>query len=225
MHSPRLSAPTVNPQTGLTALGFRRDGRPIWPVLGGSQPAGEPTSVTPPVPVPTPPIPAPVPAPVVTPAPSPGEDGQTFSSEEEKWKYFARKHEAAARANADKAKQYDELQQAQMTETQKQQVALELATKAATEANEALWRERAARHNGLSDEDLQWITGATEAEIQQKAAAFAARVNAGATSPTPPPPAPLPQGARGGANTAPSVAAGADLYAERQKKKPSYKEQ
>lgn len=32
------SLPT-HPLTGLTALGLRRDGRPIWPVLGGAEPA------------------------------------------------------------------------------------------------------------------------------------------------------------------------------------------
>ncbi|MEV6344138.1 hypothetical protein [Actinoplanes sp. NPDC051851] len=48
----------IHPFTGLRAIGFRRDGRPIYPVRGGSQPI-----VTPPA------DPAPTPAP--TPAPEP----------------------------------------------------------------------------------------------------------------------------------------------------------
>lgn len=32
----------THPRTGLVALGYRRDGRAIWPILGGSEPAGEP---------------------------------------------------------------------------------------------------------------------------------------------------------------------------------------
>lgn len=32
----------IHPRTGLTALGFRRNGAPIWPVRGGSQPVTDP---------------------------------------------------------------------------------------------------------------------------------------------------------------------------------------
>lgn len=66
----------VHPRTGLQAVGLRRDGRPIWPILGGSgdpdpgtgtgAPAGDPT--TPPTPGPTDP-PA-VPTPATPPAPA-----------------------------------------------------------------------------------------------------------------------------------------------------------
>lgn len=52
----------IHPFTGLTAIGVRRDGRPIWPVLGGS---GEPAPGVPPVPGPPP---APPPAPPAPPA-------------------------------------------------------------------------------------------------------------------------------------------------------------
>jgi hypothetical protein len=60
----------VHPLTGepLTPLGHRKDGRPIWPVMGGSQPPMDPTQ--PPLP-PTPPPAPPVPAPVVPPTPPP----------------------------------------------------------------------------------------------------------------------------------------------------------
>lgn len=49
----------VHPRTGLTALGLRRDGRPIWPVMGGdgrTDPPNPPAPPAPPAP-PTPPAP------------------------------------------------------------------------------------------------------------------------------------------------------------------------
>lgn len=62
----------VNPFTGLAlqAIGRNRNGEPIWPVMGGSQPSGEPAP--PPIPAPpASPAPAPAPAPPVPPAPAP----------------------------------------------------------------------------------------------------------------------------------------------------------
>lgn len=66
----------THPRTGLTAIGFRKprlgeDGpQPIWPVMGGSQPTGEPAPTSAPPapapaapPAPTPPAPAPIPTP------------------------------------------------------------------------------------------------------------------------------------------------------------------
>jgi hypothetical protein len=32
----------THPRTGLTAVGFRRNGAPIWPILGGSEDGGDP---------------------------------------------------------------------------------------------------------------------------------------------------------------------------------------
>ncbi len=59
----------IHPRTGLQAVGLRRDGRPIWPVLGGSGdtgPTGEPTGdpAAPPAPGPTDPTGAPAAPPV-----------------------------------------------------------------------------------------------------------------------------------------------------------------
>lgn len=45
----------VHPTSGLTALGLRRDGRPIWPVMGGDGTTPVPPTPTPPAPQPTPP--------------------------------------------------------------------------------------------------------------------------------------------------------------------------
>ncbi|SDT69727.1 hypothetical protein SAMN05216371_3848 [Streptomyces sp. TLI_053] len=72
----------IHPRTGLQAVGLRSDGRPIWPILGGSgdpgpggAPTGEPT--TPPVPGPTEPTGTPAPAPVASPAAPPAPAGPT----------------------------------------------------------------------------------------------------------------------------------------------------
>lgn len=64
----------VHPHTGLTALGIV-GGRPVWPVMGGSQPTGgEPA---PGAPAPTPPTPPTPPAPTPPPTPTPGQDPNT----------------------------------------------------------------------------------------------------------------------------------------------------
>ncbi|WP_030271202.1 hypothetical protein [Streptomyces sp. NRRL B-24484] len=63
----------IHPYTGLQAIGLRRDGRPIWPVRGGSGEGSDPT--TPPAPTPatgdptTPAMPAPA-APPAEPGPT-----------------------------------------------------------------------------------------------------------------------------------------------------------
>lgn len=41
MHEPDLALP-VHPRTGLTALGLRRNGEPIWPILGASSEHDDP---------------------------------------------------------------------------------------------------------------------------------------------------------------------------------------
>lgn len=65
----------VDPFTGdpLEAIGFKRNGSPIWPVLGGSQPVVDPAAppadpAPTPTPAPKPGPPAPAPAPAVDPA-------------------------------------------------------------------------------------------------------------------------------------------------------------
>lgn len=70
----------THPRTGLTAIGYRKSGAPIWPIMGGSQPTGgEPAPApAPPTPVPAPaPAPAP-PAPTPAPAPAPAPTGGAF---------------------------------------------------------------------------------------------------------------------------------------------------
>jgi hypothetical protein len=78
----------------LTPIGVRKDGRPIYPILGGSEP---PTP-------PAPPAPAPPSAP---PAPDPSDKGfpdgtplerMTVEQREAYWKHYARKHENRVKA-------------------------------------------------------------------------------------------------------------------------------
>lgn len=70
------SLPRLHPLTGakLRPVGYRRDGRPIWPILGGSEPPNQPPA--PPAPAPPAP-PAPAPAPPAPPAAPEKPDGVT----------------------------------------------------------------------------------------------------------------------------------------------------
>lgn len=66
----------IHPRTGLTAVGIV-GGKPVWPIMGGSAPAGEP----PPTPAPPVPQPAPQPqAPTKASQPNKGDQPQDVSS-------------------------------------------------------------------------------------------------------------------------------------------------
>lgn len=102
-----------------------------------------------------------------------------WQAEAEKWKSLSRKHEDASKANADKARQFDEWQQSQKSEQQK---ADEAAQQLQAERDEAL-REaalaRAALTHGLTADDLELIGGGTAEEIDAKAQKLAERLKAG----------------------------------------------
>ncbi|MBO1739674.1 hypothetical protein [Leifsonia sp. TF02-11] len=83
-------------------------------------------------------------------------------AELEKWKALARQNEARAKANADKAKRFDEIEESTKTELQKAQ---EAAAQAAAEAQQArldALRARTAATAGVP-EDL--LVGSTEDEL------------------------------------------------------------
>jgi hypothetical protein len=109
--------------------------------------------------------------------------GKDWQAEAEKWKSFARKHEDAAKANAEKAKRLDEFEESQKTEQQK---FADAAAKAAETAAE-LARVKAAVKHGLSEEDLDLLgTHGTPEEIDARAERLAARIKAaGASKPKP----------------------------------------
>lgn len=133
MHIP-LPARFVHPHTGvpLTPLGFRKDGRPIWPIMGGSQPTGEPPAAgapaqsAPPAAAPPPAAPPPaVPAPALPPPtggtgqpPATGGDQAGFPAntpwremtpdqQVSYWQHQSRRHEERVRTMGD----YDQLKE------------------------------------------------------------------------------------------------------------------
>lgn len=138
-----------------------------------SVPATEKTPSAVPEPAtPEPPKPAP---------PEPDKAPKDWEKEAEKWRTFARKHEDAAKANADKAKQFDALEESQKTELQK---VLDQAAKFKTEADTTrgeLAVMRAAVKYGLSAEDLELLgTHGTTEEIDARAEKLAARLKVAA---------------------------------------------
>lgn len=109
-------------------LEYRRDGRPILPIAGGSgeEPAaGEPAGTDP------------------DPSGTDGDPEKDWKAEAEKWSAMAKKHEARARDNADKARQYDELERLHQSESER------AVSDARTEGEKAAadkYRGQIARH-------------------------------------------------------------------------------
>lgn len=92
-----------------------------------------------------------------------------FAKEAEKWKALARKHEAQAKANADKAKRLDELEEASKTEAQKQAEALEKLAKENADLKAATLRAEVANAKGVP---AALLSGATEEELNASADAL-----------------------------------------------------
>jgi hypothetical protein len=156
----------IHPRTGLRAVGLLKGGRPIWPVLGGSEGAPE----------------------------SGGGDGgagnnggqgnqppATFTQADverilserlgrERSKYADYEDLKA------KAGKFDQLEEAQKTEAQRQQEQLEEALGKATRVEVDLWKERAARKHGLDDDLMAFLTGNTEQEVLDRAQTLAEKI-------------------------------------------------
>jgi hypothetical protein len=112
-----------------------------------SDPTGTPTEpVEPPV-VETPPVEPTEPDPV---------------AELEKWKALARQNEARAKTNAEKAKQFDALEEANKTELQKAQEAAATAAAEATQARLDALRARTAATHGVPE---RLLVGSNEEEL------------------------------------------------------------
>lgn len=114
---------------------------------------------------------------VVTPEPD-------AAAEAAKWKAMARKHEAEAKANADKARKFDEAQAASLTEIEKaQKAAAESDSKAAAlEAKLAI--AQAAITHGLDADDLEALEGVPADKVEAIAARLAAKKAAVPTVPS-----------------------------------------
>lgn len=99
------------------------------------------------------------------------EGAKDWEAEAEKWKKFSRQHEDAAKANADKAKQFDALEEASKTELQK---AADRA--AAAEAKLAETEARALRTEVAAEKAIpaNLLSGTTREELEASAAALLA---------------------------------------------------
>ena len=131
-----------------------------------------------------------------TPVEVPAVDAPDPAAEVEKWKALARKNEARAKENADKAQRLDALEEANKTEQQKLADAAEKARKEAAETAAELAKLRAAVKHGLSDEDLDLLGTGTAEEIEARAERLAARLK-GTAPVTPPSPSSDGQGRQG----------------------------
>lgn len=109
-----------------------------------------------------------------------GEEDQGQRTPEQEiahWKEMARKNEQRAKANADKAQQFDAYQESQKTELQK---AIDRANRAEEEAQAAKaerFRLAAASSYELPPEIAALLVGGTEEEINANAERFAKAIN------------------------------------------------
>lgn len=104
--------------------------------------------------------------------PDTGDDGKDYKAEAEKWKALARKHEAQAKANAEKAKKLDELDEADKTEAQKAADRAAAAEKRAEEAEIRALRIEVAASKGLSPSQAKRLVGTTREELESDADEF-----------------------------------------------------
>ncbi|MBV2364269.1 hypothetical protein [Streptomonospora nanhaiensis] len=119
-----------------------------------------------------------------------------WEAEAAKWKTLARKHETRAKELAPAAERLRELEDAQKSELERLQGQYEEALGAASRAQHELWRERAARRHGLDDDLLEFLTGESEEELEERAKVLAAKL-AARTEEQAPPPGPAPDPTRG----------------------------
>jgi len=113
----------------------------------------------------------------------PDTGGKDWQAEAEKWKAFARKHEDTAKANADKARQFDALEESQKSEMQKAAERTAAAEAEAATSRGELAVMRAAVKFGLSADDLDLLgTHGTPEEIEARAEKLAARLKTAAAA-------------------------------------------
>ena len=105
-----------------------------------------------------------------------GAEGAAQTEPTTDWKAEARKWEARAKANKDKADELDALKEAQMTESEKQQKELEKAkAEIATlkhEKERSTWIDEVAQDTGLSVAQLKAIAAENKEELAEKAQLF-----------------------------------------------------
>lgn len=228
----------------LTPIGFRRDGRPIYPILGGSEP------------------PQPTPVPSAPPAPAPADRGfpdgtplEQMNAEQREayWKFQARKHE-------DRVKAFGGLTAEQLTELREKAARADALTEDLSSATEKAINE--AKRNAGAEAAAKFVPQLVRAEFRAelkgrvpadqlderlntilepldsskfltdagdvdtaKVTAFVDGITpaTGNPAPTPPPRGPSPSGLghRPGSSASPSVASGRELYASRHRSRSS----
>lgn len=192
----------VHARTGLTAIGLRRDGRPIWPVMGGDGTTEPPTPPTPPADPPAEP----------PPADDLGDGGK---------KALAAERARAKAAEAELAR-YKKAEQdkadADKTELQKAADARAAAEERAAQAEQRALRLEVAHEKGLTPAQAKRLVGSSKEELEADADEILRDFPAKSTT-APPKPKPDPgQGARPGDKTA-STSSGKSLYEQRHPKR------
>lgn len=210
-----------HPLTGavLGPLGYRKDGRPIFPILGGSEPPNQPPADPPKDPPADPPKPpADPPADKGFPEGTPLEQ-MNLEQQRNYWKHYARQHESRANARADyddvKAKAAKSVNDAK--DAGKREGAREAYAKSAAAVLKTSLTSR-----GKTAEQAQAVVDAANlaafitddgidtAKVESFVNSIAAPVKGGGPRPDPS------QGPRGD-STVSGVGAGRDLFAERHK--------
>lgn len=117
------------------------------------------------------PEPTPTAPPAATSDDDAGSGEKDWKAEAEKFKALSRKNEADKKANADKARLWDEFQQQQKTETERLSEAKAAAERDAAEARVELVRVTVANEKGVP---AQLLTGSTKEELEASADALLA---------------------------------------------------
>jgi hypothetical protein len=115
------------------------------------------------------PDPEPTP-PTGDPEPKPDPSGEPdWKAEAEKWKKFARQHEATAKSNADAAKRLADMEEANKTEAQKLADKAAAAEKKASEAELKALRLEVAGEKGLTPAQAKRLIGGSREELEADA--------------------------------------------------------
>lgn len=106
-----------------------------------------------------------------------------LSAEVEKWKSLAKKHEARAKDNADKAKRFDEIEESSKSELEKATARAEAAEKALATARLDSDRASVALSKGLTPTQAKRLVGTTREELEADADDLLADLKASSATP------------------------------------------
>ncbi|NUP49001.1 MAG: hypothetical protein HOW97_17100 [Catenulispora sp.] len=139
---------------------------------------------------PAPPAPAPEPAPEPATDPADKPLGPAGEKALEEWKRRAKEAETAAKAAADRVREFEDRDK---SELEKAQAAAERATREAETFRTELARTRILAEHGLSEADAEFLPAGSEDEMRAAAARLAGRLAAA----TPPKTGPRPDPSQG----------------------------